>query len=72
MTQPLKVFKGANGTVAELPGHLVLLGFTVLQQQAGVAAVPPVVSSPEQSVQPKDQIQTRAAGEGVQKIYGVL
>lgn len=59
-------------TVAQLPGHAVALGFAVLQQRAGVAAVPSVVSGPEQSVQPEDQIQTGAVGEGVQQIDGVL
>lgn len=53
-------------TVAQLPGHFIPLAFTVLQQQAGVAAVPGVVSRPEQGVQPEDQIQTRAVGQGVQ------
>lgn len=59
-------------TVAQLPGHAVPLGCAVLQQRAGVAAVPSVVSGPEQSVQPEDQIQTGAVGEGVQQIDGVL
>ena len=59
-------------TVAQLPGHPVLFGFTVLQQRVGVAAVPAVVSCSEQSVQPEDQVQSCAVGEGVEQIYSVL
>lgn len=59
-------------TVAQLPGHPVLFGLTVLQQRAGVAAVPGVVSGSEQSVQSEDQIHPRTVGEGVQQIYSVL
>lgn len=59
-------------TVAQLPGHSVLSGFTVLQQWAGIAAVPAVVRRPEQSVQPKDEVQSWAVGEGVKQIHRVL
>lgn len=59
-------------TIAELPGHPVLFGLTVLQQRAGVAAVPGVVGGSEESVQPEDQIHPRAAAEGVQQVHSGL
>lgn len=38
----------------------------------GVAAVPAVVSCSEKSVQPEDQIQSRAVGKGVQQVDSIL
>lgn len=43
-------------TIAQLPGHAVLFGFTVLYEGPGIAAVPGVASGPEQLVEPKDEV----------------
>lgn len=53
-------------TVAQLPGDVVLLASTVLQEAQGGRGVPGVVWVSVQRVKPQDQVQTSTVGKVVQ------
>lgn len=53
-------------TVAQLPGDVVLLAGTVLQQAEGVGAVPGVVGISAQSIQCKDQVKAREVSKVIE------
>lgn len=57
-----------NLTIPQLPGHHILPGLTVLQQQFCICAVPCVFAGSEQSIQTEDEVQTRAVRKTIQQI----
>lgn len=57
---------GAVLTVAQLPGDVVLLASSVLQEAQGGGGVPGVVGVSLQRVEPQDQVKTSAVGKVVQ------
>lgn len=57
---------GAGLTVAQLPGDVVLLASSVLQEAQGGGGVPGVIRVPVQRVETQDQVETSAVGKVVQ------
>lgn len=53
-------------TIAQLPGDVVLLAGTVLQQAEGIGAVPGVVGISAQSIQCKDQVKARTVSKVIE------
>lgn len=53
-------------TVAQLPGDVVFLAGTVLQQAERIGAVPGVIGISTQSIQCKDQVKARAVSKVIE------
>jgi len=53
-------------TIAQLPGDVVFLAGTVLQQAERIGAVPGVIGISTQSIQCKDQVKARAVSKVIE------